>query len=270
MGNLIKFIIKYHFVILFILLEILSFSFLVKYNNYQKAKFVKSCNSISASINGSVSNLTNYLSLKEVNEELIKENTFLKNKLKSSYSFQDSSVIKSKLYEYRYAKVINNTVNKMYNYIIIDKGALDGIKNGMGVVTPNGLVGIVCEVSDNASTIISLLNQKVSFSAKIKKNNYPGSLMWKGKNYKQINLKDIYYHVDITKGDTIVSGNSLVFPPNIFIGTVKNVKRSSGENTFDIKINLAIDFKRLSYVYVIDNILKPEIDEMLKKVSVNK
>lgn len=265
MKNLLHFIVRFHFTILFIVFEIFCLLLLVNYNNYQKSQFLNSSNSISGGVYKKVSSVTDYLALARTNEELNRENVRLRNLLQSSYklstdsSFSFTDTIYRQQYIYRNAKIINNSVNKQLNYITLDKGKIHGIKREMAVVTDNGVVGVVKSVSDNFSSVISLLNNRLRVSAKLKGNNYHGSLIWDGVDYRRALLKDIPFHVNIAKGDTVVtSGFSAIFPEGVKLGIVDEVLSSSGGNFQDVKVLLSNDFKSLSYVKVVGDLMKEE------------
>ncbi|MBL4559437.1 MAG: rod shape-determining protein MreC [Labilibaculum sp.] len=274
MKNLLHFIVRFHFTILFVIIEIFCMLLLVNYNNYQKTIFLNSSNAVAGNLYKKVSSTTDYLALAEINEQLNRENTRLKNILADSYKMSvDSSVLyNDSLYQqqyiYRTAKIINNSVNKHLNYITLDKGSLHGVKSEMAVVTANGVVGVVISVSKNFSTAISLLNSRISISAKIKKNDYFGSLTWDGKDYKTARLSEIPVHVPIQPGDTIVtSGFSSIFPAGLLLGTIQEVLPSSGGNFHEVIIAFTNDFKSLSYVKVIGDLLKTERVELEKGES---
>ncbi|MCY1632797.1 rod shape-determining protein MreC [Marinifilum sp. D737] len=265
MKNLLHFIVRFHFTILFIVFEIFCLLLLVNYNNYQKSEFLNSSNAISGGIYQKVSSVTDYLSLAKTNEELNRENVRLRNLLHSSYKLTtDSSfifldTIYKQQYIYRTAKIINNSVNKQLNYITLNKGKIHGIEREMAVVTDNGVVGVVKSVSDNFASVISVLNDRLRISAKLKGNNYHGSLIWDGVDYRKAMLKDIPFHVKIAKGDTIVtSGYSAIFPEGLQLGVVDEVMTSSGSNFQNIKVLLSNDFKSLSYVKVVGDLMKEE------------
>ncbi|RKE03546.1 rod shape-determining protein MreC [Marinifilum flexuosum] len=265
MKNLLHFIVRFHFTILFIVFEIFCLLLLVNYNNYQKSEFLNSSNAISGGIYQKVSSVTDYVSLAKTNEELNRENVRLRNLLHSSYklttdsSFVFLDTIYKQQYIYRTAKIINNSVNKQLNYITLNKGRIHGIEREMAVVTDNGVVGVVKSVSDNFASVISVLNDRLRISAKLKGNNYHGSLIWDGVDYRKAMLKDIPFHVKIAKGDTIVtSGYSAIFPEGLQLGVVDEVMTSSGSNFQNIKILLSNDFKSLSYVKVVGDLMKEE------------
>lgn len=151
------------------------------------------------------------------------------------------------------------------NYITLNKGSLQGIKPEMAVVTSQGVVGVVKSVSQNFSTAISLLNSRLKISAKIKKNNYFGSVSWDGMNYREARLFEIPIHVSIQPGDTIVtSGFSSIFPEGLMLGTIQEIEPSSGGNFHEVTILLSNDFKALSYVKIIGDLMKSERVELEK------
>ena len=137
----------------------------------------------------------------------------------------------------------------------------------MAVITSSGVVGQVKDVSDNFCTVMSLLNSKTTISSKIKKDGSYGPLMWDvDDNYSIATLHDIPTHVRLITGDTIVtSAYSLTFPENIMIGKVESFVQKSGDFFYTVKVKLSTDFKKLSHVYIVNNILKDEQEELEKK-----
>jgi len=133
----------------------------------------------------------------------------------------------------------------------------------MGVISSKGVVGIIKNVSDHFSSVMSVLHEKNKLSAKIKKSGYYGSLVWEGNNYREAELKDIPNHVKLAIGDTIVtSGYSSIFPENILIGTVKEFDLPKGNNFYNIKIEFTEDYKNLSHVYIVRSLLKEEKEKL--------
>ena len=140
----------------------------------------------------------------------------------------------------------------------------------MAVISTNGIVGIVKNVSNNFSTVISILNTSLRVSAKIKKNDYFGSLSWNGINYTKAQLDEIPFHVKISVGDTIItSGYSAIFPEGNLIGTISDFDVKQGGNFYSIPVNLSTDFKNLSYVYIISDFLKKEQINLEHKTTEN-
>jgi rod shape-determining protein MreC len=234
-------------------------------SNFHHAAFVNSANSVAASVNETVNSVTDYINLKKVNSDLAGENSRLL-ALRPEVYYSDSAkrnIFNDTVYHQQYsfitAKVINNSVNRRNNYLTLDKGRLQGVQPEMGVVSSEGLVGIVKDVSEHFCSVMSFLHKDSRISAKIKKSGYIGSLIWGGYDANHATLKDIAQHVTLARGDTIITSSfSSIFPEGIIIGIIEDFHSKEGDNFYDITIRLSTDFSKLSYVYIINNVLKEE------------
>lgn len=277
MRNLITFIWKHYFFFLFLSIEVLCIYLIVQNNYFQKASFVNSSNRVSANILKTSADVEEYFFLKSENEKLAKENAELRSRSLVSFSllennqyFVNDTAFRQK-YSYINSKVVNNSTNRRNNYLTLDKGSKQGIKNNMAVITSTGVVGQIKDVSENFCTVMSLLNSKTTISSKIKKDGSYGPLTWEGENFAFATLHDIPTHVKLTKGDTIVtSAYSLTFPENILIGTVESFERKSGEYFFTVNVKLSTEFKKLSHVYVVTNMMKKEQEELENRSETEK
>lgn len=265
MRNLARIIIRYHFFILFVIIEIFSLFLLIRYNDYQKRTFLQSSSVLTGNIYKSFSTFTKYLSLSEENRRLAFENSILRSKLIESYkniTTVDKSIndtIYKQQYIYTDARVINNSVNRQNNYLTLNKGSINGIKPEMGVVCSNGVVGVVKSVSKHFCTVISLLNSNLRLSVKLKKSKEIGSLAWDGSDFTKASLNEIPFHVKIKLGDTVItSGYSTMFPDGIIVGNISKSNIPSGSNFYDITVKLTTNFNNLSYVYIVKNLFKEE------------
>jgi rod shape-determining protein MreC len=264
MRNLLQLIIRHHFFLLFLLLEGLAFFLLIRYNHFQRASFTVVTNSFQGFLFNRFGGVRDYFALRKINEDLVKENTLLKNQLDSWQKKTDLSRQQTvewtagRQFLYSQASVINNSVNKEFNFITVNKGSLHDVNPEMAVTSPEGVVGIVFSVSRHFSVVMPVLNRNFRLSAKIKKNNYFGSLLWPGESPDEAVLMDIPYHVRLEIGDTIVtSGYSAIFPEGLVVGIISGFNRLEG-NFYRINVRLAVDFRNLEYVYLIDNLLYEE------------
>ena len=264
MKEIIKLILKYHFTIIFILLEIVSFSLIIRHNEYQRAIFSENASTLFGNVSSTITSIKDYFRLKEMNESLANENILLKNRLEEYELLRDTIILVTvvqdsiPVYEYIGAKQVNATYNRTKNYITLNRGRKNGLQKEMAVCTPEGIVGLIQDLSDHFAVVIPLINVDSRISAKIKKNNYYGSLQWDGNDYAYSYLNDIPYHVEVNAGDTIVtSGLSKIFPEGIVVGYVESVDKETA-NFLKIKVKLAVDFKRINHVYVILNNKKNE------------
>ncbi len=167
------------------------------------------------------------------------------------------------IYQYIPAKVVSNTINRSDNFIMLNQGIRQGVRKDMAVIAPTGIVGIVKEVSRNFCSVLPVLNSQAKISAKIKKTNQLGTVMWDGLNYRHGTLTDIPTHAVVTIGDTaITSGMSEIFPEGIMIGTVRNIDMDEGDNFYTLQIEFSVDFNSISHVYIVRNFYKEEINRL--------
>ena len=252
MYNLLRFIKINQFLLLFLLIEGFSVFLLLENNSYQANKAIKYSTQYTSFIYNYMASFSDYVALKETNNYLIEENAKLHTLLKNENAFADSTLIKNKRYHYYSAKIINNSVSKRNNFITLNKGNKHGIKEGMGVITRQGVIGIVYSVSQQYAIAISFLHRKSAIGIQLKKNDHNGILKWKGFDYKLASINNFPNHIPIVMGDTITTNShSVIFPEGVPIGTIKNIKKNSNDGFFDINISLFEDFNQLNYVYII-------------------
>ena len=252
MYNLLRFIKINHFLLLFILIEGFSVFLLLQNNSYQANRAIKFSTQYTSFIHNYTASFSDYVALKETNNYLIEENAKLHSLLQNEISFVDSTLIRIKKYHYYPAKIINNSVSKRNNFITLNKGSKHGIKEGMGVITNQGVVGVIHSVSTHYAIAISLLHRKSAIGIQLKKNNHNGILKWKGFDYKSATISDFPNHITIIIGDTITTNShSVIFPEGVSIGAVKNIKKNKDDGFLEVSINLFEDFNQLNYVYII-------------------
>lgn len=257
--------------VVFILLETLSFVLVSHNGTIQKYRLMTGVRSIQSHIWKRGENMRYFISLKEANKDLIEENIRLVNELEK-YKFFSSKHLSDSLIEafnpeFRYipATVIKNSINRQHNYIIIDKGSDDGIKPDMGVVTPSGVVGYVQSVSRKHSLVVSFLNTDYTITAIIKKNGTFGTFQWKGVKTDEAILNEVPIHTTFSVGDTITtSGYSAVYPKGIDLGTVKSSELVGG-TSYTLTVSLFENYSNLYHVYVVDNPNNIEFKNLINK-----
>lgn len=269
MYGIIEFFKRNYFLLLFAALEFLSLYFVFKNNYYHQAGYFNSANALSGSVYKMRSGITSYFNLSEINKQLAEENARMHNVL-SQTAYDTSTAHKYKAtnrygqqYNYILAEVIDNTVNSTENYMTLDVGKKQGISTGMGVISPSGIVGIIVNVSDNYSVVMSLLHRGSQISAMLKKDGTFGTLHWKGDDYRYATLSQIPMSERLGAGDTIVtSGYSSLFPKGIPIGYIQLYKTIPEQYFYSIEVRLSTNFKNLKYVYVVSNIMKEEKNQL--------
>lgn len=272
MKSLLNFLLKYHVFFLFLVLEAVSMTLIVRYNNFQRVNVLNSSNALAGSIYNQYNSVIEYFSLKKINEKLATENANLRNELLSILhtDLEESAqkMINNELYTSIPAKVINNSVNKQYNYLTLNKGSKHGIHPDMGVICSQGVVGVVINVSNNYSTVLSVLNGRWSLNARLQSSKHFGPLKWEGQNAYIAILEEIPYHVNIFENEEVVtSGYSNIFPENIMIGRVVRTEHEQGAAFQNIWVQLSTDFQQLDFVEVIEKKRKAEQLELENTIS---
>ena len=265
MQQIIYFIRKFRYFLLFILLEILAFIFIIQHHSYHNSKFVKSANSISGGVYSAVSNVNDFFKLKSENERLIEENTRIKNLLNkqdlnydgASFKINDSAKYGQK-YEYTFAKIINNNYTNRNNSLTLNKGSKLGITSDLGVINSNGIIGVTKSISKNYSTVLSILNNNSKINVRLKNSNHFGTLVWNGEDYNILQLIDIPRQAHIKEGDTIITGGkSAIFPEGITIGAIKDFNFENNQYQ-NINIVLFNDMSAIGYVQIVKNLERIE------------
>jgi rod shape-determining protein MreC len=269
MERIFLFIYHYRAFFTFLLLELFCSWLIIENNQYQGAQFFNSSNSFVASVNGFSKNLNDYFFLREVNRVLAEENTALRKQLEQQIQlaqFPDSISVDSAVvnrFDFVSAKVVNNSVDRFTNFLTIDIGESRGVKPGMAVISPVGAIGKVKMTSEHFSVVISLLNIDLMISGRMKRTGYFGTIKWDGTSADYTSFEFIPRHVKPIVGDSIVtSGYSGVFPEGILIGTIAEVDLKQESPFYDLKVKLAQDFRKLSYVSVVKSNLLHELDSL--------
>ena len=253
--------------VLFILLEVCSALLIVNNGIIQRLKAVGYIHDVQSFFWEKEAGLTQFLNYKSDNQALSEENVRLKNII-SKYRYRaekmDSILFSPENGGYFYicARVVRNVLNSQHNYLVLNRGESDGVRTGMGVVTPFGVVGIVENTTKNYCTVISFLNSSQNVSVKLTGNGRFGPMSWDGISTSKSILRGIPAYV--AAGDTLVtSGYSIIYPPDIPVGTVRSTSVADGI-VQNIEIDLFEDFRSLHDVYVVGNGDREELKQLLK------
>ncbi len=263
MRQIINFLIRYKTFLLYIFFMIISLSFTIQSHSFHQSKFFNSSNWVTGGIFQTSYNITSYFDLKSENQKLLNDNKRLRQILYNS-KIKDTVLIDSSNINYTVisGQVIKNNYADQRNYITINKGEKDSIKQDMGVITDKGILGIIENTSNNYASVQSVLNEHSNINAKIKNTDHFGSLIWNTEHYNTVQLIDIPRLVPITIGDTIVTGAmSSIFPENIPIGTIKKFDLDDSKSFYYINVSLFNDMTNIKNVYIINN---PNREEILK------
>lgn len=261
MNNLLQFVIRYSAFLLFLLLEVIALLLVIRYNENQQSIFAHSSSKFVGNLYSVADDVIQYNRLNLITDSLAAQNAKLKERIFNlERSLQrlapadkpiDSCILES--FHLIEAQVISNSIHQRNNHFTIDKGSMDGVRIGMGVISSQGIAGIIDRVGTKYSTAISLLHSAARISASIKRNGYFGSLVWKEADPGRMILEAIPRQADILIGDSIVtSGYSFIYPKDLFIGTVERFWTEGGSNYYTVEVRLHEDIARLDRVYVIE------------------
>lgn len=281
MQQILNFLIKHNHWFLFILLEGISFVLLFSFNRYQNAAMFTSANEFAGNIYSFMSDVDGYFGLSDENEALVEQNRVLINEIEQLKqelaSFKDSTALATNSFaallkgDYRFstAHVVNNSLNKVNNFITIDKGKNDGINSEMGVFNDKGVIGIIYKTSDNFSLVMPLLNSKSMLSCRVKGSNSFCTLRWHGEELQYSYLIDLPRYAIFQQGDTVVtSGFSSIFPADIPVGEIERLEDSDDGMFYRARVRLFVDFASIDNLFVVGNDNKLEQDTL--EMSINK
>ena len=279
MRSILDILIKHNHWFVLLLLEGISVVLIVCFNNYQSATIFTSANSIAGNVYSAISDVSSYFSLKDENEvlvahnkELINDIEVLKTRLRT---YEDSASIANlggvsrtdDGYYYNAAKVVNNSINKVNNYITIDKGYAQGVTDQMGVFNNRGVIGITYTASENFAVVLPLLNSKSIISCKVK-NNSLCTLKWDGDDTRYSYLIDLPRYELFEKGDTVfTSGFSSILPAGIPIGQIDRLEDSADGQSYRARVELFVDFSEIDNVYVVGHTNREEQQELEKSID---
>ncbi len=268
MRDLFRFLFRQRDNLLFLLLLVLGLSMTIKGNMHQRAEWVSSSNAAVAQVYHWRNGVMEFADLRSSNAAL---NAALAQERERSMSFLPSGdsgmvhrdTVRQLRFRFVTAQVINSTVHKAKNYLTLDKGTLDGVDKNMGVVGPDGIVGVVREASPHFASVISVLNEDHMASAQLKNTKHFGLLRWNTNDPHTVSLADIDKHVVVEPGDTVVTrGSEGVYPPGILIGVVESVTADQSIPFHVITVRLSEDLTRSAHVQVVTDLMKAERDSL--------
>ncbi|GGG57943.1 rod shape-determining protein MreC [Hymenobacter glacieicola] len=300
MNNLLSFLFRYRGILVFALLEVASLYLLIRNSTYQRAAFFNSSNAYIGQVLDWRTQVQDYFRLIEVNQGLMKENALLReqlyppdrsNRQADSLPVSPDSLTQARLaqagrpdslllglrqlpahdpdYPLLPARVVSGTLRRVDNYLTLNVGTADGVKEGMGVVSAAGVVGRVKVASEHYTTITSVLHSKTRISARIQRDGTIGTIRWLGEDPTHVLLDEVPRQNKLVRGDTVVtSGYNAVFPEGVLIGTIDGFVKEPDKNFWTVRVKLAVDFSRLIYVYLVTSRPKVERDTVEARAGV--
>lgn len=272
MQRIINALLQFRNPILYLFLLVLSFSFSFNQSPFHQYSFQKYGFYLSSRLYYIKDALASYYNLKVINQQLLKENEKLK---KIEINLRDLSLYPFDFKEHKRfpfkvkrANVLKNSFQNQRNFLTLNIGSDDGIQPEMGVISKNGIVGVVHSVSKNYSNVISILNKDLKINVRTNKNPAFGSLVWSGASPLEFKIEDIVSNAKLSPGDTLITGGmSSYFPLGIPIGKITKLNKIKGSGYYSIDAILFNDLSQIYYVYVLENSDFREIKSLQKNIS---
>lgn len=213
--------------------------------------------------------LRSHFMLEKQNEDLVLENASLRNELARYKALEERMKEAEEAFGYDSGKfrfipasIVKISRNTTHNYIILNKGYTDGVKTQSGIISPQGVLGIITAVDKHHSYGLSLMNNSISVSVRIGSLGITAPMVWDGKSSNGAHIGDIPPHHDIAPGDTVwTSGHSSIFPPDIPLGVTGKTRLLDG-STQQVDVILFQDFNNARYVTIVENTEKSEIEAL--------
>ena len=189
-----------------------------------------------------------YLIQKNINSSLEKEIQELKDALELNKTLTEYVPVNS--------TILSRNKSYWFNTITIDKGKSSGIKKNMAVITKNGLLGRISNVSRNSSEVKLITSDDVNFKVGIviKTNDVDNYAILNGYDKKKnlITVTGIDKTTNINIGDAVLtSGLGEMFPAGIYIGEVQEIQNDKYNLSKIVKIKTKQDFNDIHYVTVL-------------------
>ena len=241
---------------------------------YQEALSLKSLLSqgmeLRAGISHRLSDLHQYLRLKEENERLTLQNAILlADAVTGSNALRDSArVNRMATFVHRHpagftpARIVERRFNTTENVLVLNVGSRQGVAENMPVLTPDGLVGRVIRVTNNYSKVMPVIHSEFSVGVMSDSNMTQGLLRWNGKREQTAQMNYVPLSSSIDVGETLYTTDFSTFAlRGIPVGRVSKVAPET--QFFSVDVALFVDFSSLTHVLVADKTADPEKMELL-------
>jgi rod shape-determining protein MreC len=163
---------------------------------------------------------------------------------------------------YQAAAVIGQDPSPFLHYIIINRGSDDGIRRGMPVVSDQGLVGRVAQVTATAARVELITDPAAQVSVRLQPSQVDGVL--NGSLTGELGINLIPQDAVLEAGELVfTSGIGGLYPSNILIGQVNSVRKEATALFQTASVQPAVDFTRLQIVLIITNFQAEDLSPLL-------
>lgn len=255
----------------FCILQIFCLFLIINRNSPQSAIALETWSVNTGKIKSGYSTVNQYLDLREQDNISRREIA----KLKSLLPFNRYNTIaeieevldstSAQRYTYLATRVVNRSPYGPNNTFVIDRGSDLGVAPGQGVVTEDGLLGIIDRVTAHHARAISILHGAMRISAGLKDGEF-GTLRWPGKDPRLVEVTDIHDFIKVAEKDTVyTTGYSNVFPSKQAIGVVERTAIQPGTGTQSLTVRLLNKPLTVDHAYVVQDLFKEEFQALNKE-----
>lgn len=269
MQNLIDFLIRFRVFLGFLGLQLVCFFTYFQFVSYPRSVFLSGASNVNGTLLSWERSFFDYLHLHQQNRELQQENSFLRSVAFDQYYqiqrplYHSEDTIYKQSFKYLPAQVINTSILQRNNYFTINAGSVQQVKKGMGVISNNGVVGIVFKVGEHFSLVKSVLTSDINLDVVVGKSELRGILKWNGKNPKIGSITGLSSDLSVKKWSAVrTQGATGIFPKGILLGKVKEIRQMENQSLWDIDMLYQEDFRTVRFVYVIQSLIADEIQQL--------
>ncbi len=204
-----------------------------------------------------------YQDVFEQNQALVEEMATLKRQVSRLHELQQENRRIRKMVNYARSEgrmtLFPVTILESYKGLLrIDGGSAKGIEVSMGVVTPEGVVGVVTEVADFTATVATLHHMDCRVGAMVSRNRlraYDGIIHASGNDFNRLcTMEYIDMKENVRAGEWVVTSPESQFGAGLPIGRIKSVQTGAGLWK-SAEIEPVVDPYRLDEVFVIMQII---------------
>ena len=269
MQRLLDFLKRGRYFLLLLLLEAVGFLLVCAQYDYHKSLWAGIWGDAGYAMSEKAGAWRRHFSYARENARLAQENARLRSLLSRDDKRMealpypgDTLRADSAVYSYIPATVVKNSYTGERNYLVLDRGQKDGVEPDMGVVTADGVLGVVVQVTPRYSVCRSILHTDSYISARFAKNEYFGTIEWDGKDRRYVHLVNIPRQAEVAVGDTVITDRrSTLFPEGLLVGTVEEAEVGDASDFYDIRVRLADDLAAVRHVYILRYKYKDELQE---------
>jgi rod shape-determining protein MreC len=277
MHRLIEFIKRIYIVLLFLLIEGIALWTYATATPYTESKILARTTAMGSAVSGTMNDVRNFFALPDQNSALTKRVAQLEAEVErqeqliaelmpaeGEMPFVDDIDTK---FSYHPANVVSMTTNRNRNYIVVDRGTKDGIRENMGVITPNKeLVGTVVSCSESYSVVMPLLNTLFKIGGTLVDNDYVCSIYWEGTSRYKVTGVELSRYAEPKKG-MVINAKSERVPSDVVIGTIESYEMNISKTAYSVDVVIAADMQRLDNLLIVENRDQTELEQLVESVE---